>query len=56
MNLKGYQFYEDGVLTASFNLKYLRLYIKRGYLNKLEEYKKELQEQGFIMLDWDWMD
>lgn len=56
MNLKGYQFYENDVVAAYFNLKYRRLYIKRSYFHKLEEYKKELNDNGFIVLDWEWVD
>ena len=56
MNLKGYQFYENDMVVAHYNLKYCRLYIKRGYLHKLEEYTKEINDYGFVVLDWEWMD
>ena len=50
MNLKGYQFYENDIVVAYFNLKYCRLYIKRGYFHKLEEYKKEMEHNRFAEL------
>lgn len=53
MNLKGYDFYDGDMLYASFVLKFRRLYIRKGYLHRIDEIKKELEDNGFIMLDWE---
>ena len=53
MNLKGYNFYDGDVIFAHFVLKFCRLYIKKGYLHRIDDIKRELEDNGFIMLDWE---
>lgn len=48
-----YDFYDDDILFACFVFKYCKLYIKRGYLHRLDEIKDTLADNGFIMLNWE---
>lgn len=54
MNLKSYDFFADnGMLIASFVYRFHRLYICKEYLYKLDSIKKELADNGLVLLDWE---
>ena len=52
MNLKVYDFYDGDMLFASYVFKFHRLYVRKGYLHRIDEIKRALADNGYIMLDW----